>query len=77
VKIFNLFRIHIGIEQEIGHANNAVHGRSDLVIQFGNEFRFGAICGVTGCPCSCHLSNLILAMCKVLGNPDNMDQLAF
>ena len=35
-------RVEVGVEQQLGHADDAVHGRADLVADVGEELRLGA-----------------------------------
>ena len=38
-----LLRVEVGLGQQFGHAEHAVHRRADLVAHIGQEFRLGAV----------------------------------
>ena len=41
-----LARVKLGLGEQFGHAQHAIHRRADLVAHIGQEFRFGAVGGL-------------------------------
>jgi hypothetical protein len=45
--MLTLLGLQLGVENKLGHTENAIHGRANFVTHVGEEFAFGAI-GVFG-----------------------------
>ena len=45
-EIFALFRREAGFQSELGHADDAVHGRANLVAHIGQERALGTACSL-------------------------------
>ena len=43
LQVVSLRRGHVGVEHQIGHAQNGVHRRADFVAHVRQEFALGAI----------------------------------
>ena len=46
LKVLALFGVERGIERKFRHAEDAVHGRADLVTHIGEEFTLGEVGGL-------------------------------
>src|SRR6266849_281819 len=47
-EVVALLVAELGVESEVGHSDDAVHRRADLVAHVGEEFAFRAICAFSG-----------------------------
>ena len=48
LQILALLGVEVGIERQLGHAEDAVHGRADFVAHVGQEIALGLVGGYGG-----------------------------
>ena len=53
--VTQLLRVQFGVEQQTGHANHAIHRRSDFVAHVGHELRLVFCCRQRSVPRRCQL----------------------
>ena len=58
LQVFTLVWAKLGVEHQVGHSDDAVHGCVDFVTHVGQEFRFGSLSFFGEFPCRAALAHL-------------------